>query len=197
MVVVFCLVAVAMVSPRLLRADVLTITVGTYIDGQDSLYIQGDTLKWQYGDYTPVGAPRGDVPDTNTYISTTLNGSPVMSLTPWQPVFASGPSSGQFSLPFTSLDPALPGSGIDSVSLVVNEGRETLDISQFPTPGNGETLILNFDDDADGGAGYYNGTVTVDYTPAGVTPEPGAIVLVGSGLLGLVGIARRKLSKNA
>jgi hypothetical protein len=44
-----------------------------------------------------------------------------------------------------------------------------------------------------GGNGLANGTVTIDYTyNATPTPIPAAAWLLGSGLLGLAGIRRRK-----
>jgi hypothetical protein len=186
------LLVVGMVMSAALRADTLTIQVGSYIDGQDLLHIQGNTVYWQYVLFDPVGTQRFDIPPGDTYTSviTTLNGNPVESGS-WTPSFPNGLS--QDSTSFT-LDPALPSSGINSVSLTVNSAREVLDIIQFPTIANGEELILNFEDSVPSGASYYEGTVTVDFTPSATpVPEPGSMLLLGSSLVGLAGVARHKI----
>jgi hypothetical protein len=41
--------------------------------------------------------------------------------------------------------------------------------------------------------GFANVTIGAASVPTGATPEPGSLVLMGSGLLGLAGAVRRKL----
>jgi len=82
-----------------------------------------------------------------------------------------------------------------TVLLTVIQGRDALTIAQLPTTANGETLILDFNDDALGGAAYYQAelTITTDVTVA----EPGSLVLFGVALcfawfVSLRGRARRR-----
>jgi hypothetical protein len=158
------------------HASTATITVSSYIDGEDYLYIQGDTLQWQTLSDTPVGDPRGD-PFTTTNVSTTLNGNPVQSFD-WQPVYQ--PSS-KFTYDYTGLSPALPNTPT-SVSLTVLEGRESLTILQQPNALNGETLILDFNDDADNGSALYSAELTFNVTS---TPLPSTWTMLIAGFVGL------------
>jgi hypothetical protein len=155
------------------HASTATITVSSYIDGEDYLYIQGDTLQWQTISDTPVGDPRGD-PFTTTNVSTTLNGNPVQSFD-WQPVYQ--PSS-KFTYDYTGLSPALPNTPT-SVSLTVLEGRESLTILQQPNALNGETLILDFNDHADNGSALYSAELTF------ATPLPSTWTVLIAGFVGL------------
>src|SRR5262249_11459560 len=144
-------------------------------DGQDILYITGNTLRWQTISFTPVGLPRFDVPSTTTDVSTTLNGNPVQSFQ-WQPTYPSGSS---FTDLFTGLDPALPAAST-LLGLAVLDGRGPVSILQQPDASNGFVFALDFKDDSFNGASLYSVQLTFDI-PAAV-PSP----IAGAGLPGLV-----------
>jgi len=67
------------------------------------------------------------------------------------------------------------------------EGQGTVSISQYPQFDNDYTLIVNFDDAAPAGAAWY----TIDLNTTSPVPLPGAAWLLGSGLLGLIGLGRK------
>jgi hypothetical protein len=140
--------------------DTITMTFTVCIDGRDELIVQDNTLKWQYLDFQPVGASQ-NCPDNTTLISTTLNGAPVMNSVPWSPMYPSGSiSSGEFTLPFTPLSPALPNDPT-TATLTVIQARDSLTMTEFPSSANGGTMILDFNDDPSPGAAIYSAKVTI------------------------------------
>ena len=156
--------ALAAVAGHAAQAQTITYTFTACIDGDDRLFIQGGQVWWQYIDHTAVGDPR---PECNSYttISTTLNGNPVITNGNVQPVWNPDPPyPGDYSLPFQpSLSPALPSTDMN-VTLTVLQGRDSLTIAQYPNAANGQTLVLDFNDDTDYGATLYTAHVTI--TPA-------------------------------
>lgn len=143
-----------------LGVDTITMTFTVCIDGRDELIVQGNTLKWQYLDFEPVGAS-SNCPDNTTLISTALNGTPVMNSVPWLPLYPTTPIfSGELTLPFTSLSPGLPSSPM-TATLTVLQARDSLTMTEFPSSANGGTMILDFNDDPSPGAAIYSGKVTI------------------------------------
>lgn len=167
------------------------LSVSTCIDGMDNLIISGNTLQWQYISATPVGVPRGDCAQSATIINTSIDGVPVMQNVSWTPTFPSS-DPGVLSDLFVSLEPMLPTQGIVATSLMVLAARESLTISQLPTPSNNNTTILTFSDDNVMGAALYSAQITFDYT---AMPEPATFSLIGIGLAALGAGKRRKLEK--
>jgi hypothetical protein len=173
-----------------LRANSITMTFSACIDGQDELIIRGNTVQWEYLSFTPVGTWRGDCGQTTTSIDTTWNGNPVQSVQ-WQPEFSPYPPySGQLSSTFNDLSPALPSTDM-SITLTTIQGREYLGIAQLPNAADNWTLILDFNDNNVGGAAVYEGELTISNFSLPM-PEPGSLILLGSGLLGVAGAVRRK-----
>lgn len=148
-----------------LSAATITIDVKTCIDGQTLLLIQGNTLQWHNLQFEVPGVhsscPAGSQP---TFISTTLDGVPVLTNFAWTPTWSNGTSGDVFSSIFTELTPSLPGSDTN-VSLSVIQARNSLTTNQLPTAGNGYELILDFNDAPLGGPAIYEGEVTVTNIP--------------------------------
>jgi len=151
-------------------ADTTTLTVTAYIDGRDLLIVQGSTLQWHHLDYAAVGRFLGaNVPTT---ISTTLNGAVVMDNLQWTPDWPFPPPNElrfeAFSSAFAGLAPALPSADA-TVTLSIIQARGSVTIFQSPSAANGYTLIVDFNDDPEGGPATYEVelTITTGNTPAG------------------------------
>ncbi|MBI4889189.1 MAG: PEP-CTERM sorting domain-containing protein [Acidobacteria bacterium] len=175
------LLILACLGVQSVSAATIVYDIQAVIDGRSLLLMQGSTLQWHNLSFTVPGQHSGDNP---TILSSTLNGVPVMNAVQWWPNWPGGTSGDQLSDVFNSLDPALPGATIASISLDVISGREALSIYQAPTSGNGYQLILDFDDTVTGGSAWYDARLTVNTRDEiGQIPEPGTAVMLGAGLL--------------
>ena len=114
-------------------------------DGRDWLVIQGETVRWQHFDFTPVGLHNPNYPAT--VISSSANGVSLVNGASWIPSWPNGTGSGAWSSTYEALIPALPPSP-KWVSLNVVTGRGTVSIVQLPSAENTDTLIVEFNDGA-------------------------------------------------
>jgi|HubBroStandDraft_1064217.scaffolds.fasta_scaffold01345_12 hypothetical protein len=115
-------------------------------------------------------------------------------------------------LSFAFSDPAWGGdtvtsTGFNSTSTVFTTPfSPPVEVYVFFAPGTGTDDAFSIDegafaygttstvDNAFGDPGYGTGTVTYS-TPFSSAPEPSSLVLVGAGLLGLIGVARRPFAR--
>ena len=101
------------------------------------------------------------------------------------------PSSTEF---WVDWDNAQIGATIDGAGSTTNTGYELETINFNVTAGTAGTHNLSFNDDWIQGDFYLDNT-SLTMVPPSSTPEPGSLVLFGSGMLGLAGLLRRKLFK--
>jgi hypothetical protein len=156
--------------------------VDAWIDTTDYLYIQGTTFQWEHKTSgSPAGTHGGPEP---TVITTYLNGMMEMNGYDWNQTWPDPLPSDAFSSVLASLNPELPLTGtlIGTVSNI--SGRGTPSIYQEPSAANGDTLIVQFSDGADGAA-YLDAQITV-------VPEPASIGLIGLGAVCLLGARPRR-----
>ena len=152
--------------------------VTAWIDGYSQLVIQGSTVQWHNISWTVPGweTPLADAPTTLTTAD--------MGVVDWYPGWTNY-FGDQWSDQFTGLNLAM--AAVDQTVGFSFTGRENAFISQQPSAGNSYTLIVDFDDNAPGGAAWY--TVCLDYQPV---PVPPSVLLLGVGLLSLAGLQRVK-----
>lgn len=168
------------------RGDVITLDVTADIDGRDQLIIVGNTLQWQHFDFTPVGLHNPSFP--STILTTTLNGVTKLDNTAWTPMWPGGTGAGALSSTFSGLIPGIPMQPM-TVTLDVEQARDTLTLVQTPSAGNGYTTILEFNDNASFSDALYQAKLT--FQPS-ATPEPSSLALAGCGSLALAVLAWRR-----
>ena len=176
------------------RSDTITLDVTADIDGSDALIIVGNTLQWEHFDYTPVGLSNSNYP--STILTTTLNGATELNNDAWTASWPNGTGFGAYSSVFSGLIPTIPTSGV-TVTLDVEQARDSLALIQLPSSSNGGTTILEFNDDGPSGNALYEGKLTFT-TSASAVPEPSSLLLsfFGLGLAGgYVAIKRRGSQK--
>ncbi len=121
----------------------------------------------------------------------TINGTTLTFATPDELVFT---VSGASDATFTITGPILVS--LDTGEFLDISGTGTLTLAGYSaTPG-----IFSFDStdssDSSGTTGSSTYGFDITATPAAVTPEPGSLVLLGSGLFVLAGMLRRKQPSN-
>lgn len=177
---------------RFAPAQVVTIDIQALIDGRDQLILRGNTLQWHHLDFAAVGRVKSL--NEPTVITTALNGLTVMDHLGWIPYWPSLPPDEirfeAFSSTFSIVTPSIPQTEV-SVVLDIFQGREAVNIVQFPTDSNSFTTILEFNDNFTPGDANYAARLT--YT---VVPEPSALCLMTFLLVAIFFNNRSIQSKN-
>lgn len=128
------------------------------VDGRDDLVIQGQNVHWLHLDWDPVGLHNENYPAT--IISGYDHGIKKTSGMEWIPSWPHGTKHGATSSVYSNLIPPFPDGPV-SVQLFVETGRGTVKIVQQPKPGNGNTLVVEFDDNAYGDSALYDVQIDV------------------------------------
>jgi len=209
------LLASLLALPSLAAASTIYVQIDVTQDGQDVLYFQGSTLKWQH---------MTDFANGNATISAKINGVAVLSSTlPNNGVWVNGDTGSQcspsgsltcplfdantYTLPASLALPSIvqtvalqsllatPGSGTTVAGGTCASPPCTISIptdanDQQPNAGDSYTLKVNLDDHPLGGT--HNYSIGLTFSDGVTTPEPATFTLSAAGLLALVFFARRQ-----
>jgi probable HAF family extracellular repeat protein len=149
------IVAVFLVAGWCQPAAAYSLKVKAWIDGESQLIIQGNTVYWHNLAYNAPGYESQNKPFP-TYLTTAHMGTVA-----WKPKgWSNGTSGDTACAPYTKLRLPLAGAG-QTVILNKITARGDATISQQPSAANDYTLILDFDDQAMGGADWYEVSLEV------------------------------------
>lgn len=172
----------ALVCKNAVAAGSITMTITAYVDGQDVLIIRGNTLQWHHLDNDAVG--RHDGANAPTTISTLLDGVPEMTNVNWIPDWPSPPPAALdfdcYSSIFASLNPPLPSANV-TVTLTALQARGSVGITQIPTAANGNTIMVDFDDDAIVSAAFYTVQLTIIPNSTSTSTRTGVLSHIAAG----------------
>jgi len=116
-----------------------TVKIKAYIDGADTVKIQGRKIWYEHEEF--------NLPGDHDTKPTLINGKP------WRPAW-----NDNISVAYDGLKPAFhPGSPAD-IKLTKLAGRGEVQISEMPTPENNQTLAIHFHDEPPG-ADWYEVTI--------------------------------------
>ena len=173
-------------SPALAGMTTTTLKIDAFVDGQDLLSIQGNTMQWENLSKSIVGKWGGH--NEPTKISSWLNGTSDMDNTEWTPDWPGGDTSSLF----TGLSPALPFTDMTVVITAKNvQPGADVSIYQLPTLANAYTLVLDFDDLLPSGADWAGVTLDITSEKPITNPTPSAFLLSSLGC-GVIGWMKRR-----
>jgi DNA-directed RNA polymerase subunit RPC12/RpoP len=118
-----------------LLAGPKTVTFKAWVDGVDVVKLSGKGLWIEHQDFQPPG--KMSINRKN-----------------WNPVWEKNTSA-----PY-DLNPAFKPRSPESVKLIKGAGRGIISIVETPTPANDETLAVQLDDGGEGGADWYEFTIS-------------------------------------
>jgi hypothetical protein len=124
-----------------------SITVEAWIDGRSQLILKDNTAQWHHLDFSAPGREGGVTEPT------TINGAE------WYPVWPDVPDANNSfcdcsSDVYTGVVPPIPETGFPA-KLNLIQARDDAYIVQQPDAGNDYELIVEFNDNASGGADWY------------------------------------------
>lgn len=172
------LFVIVLLSTTVKAIPLLNLDVQAHIDGRDQLIIRDDTLQWHHFDFAAVGRHVG----ANS--PTIINGISGAGFE-WIPEWPLPPPDEirfeAFSSVLAGIIDPLPADGslwqIDKLF-----GRGSASIVEQPTSSNGFGLVVEFNDNPQGGSTFYG--IQLSRGPVGV-PEPGMLALLSIGLIGI------------
>jgi len=112
-----------------------TVKIKAYIDGSDTVKIQGNKLWFEHEEF--------DLPGDHNTKPTLINGKP------WRPAW-----NDKTSIAYEGLRPAFKPGAPAEIKLTKLSGRGEVNISEMPTPENNQTLAIHFNDEPPGADWY-------------------------------------------
>ncbi|MCC6406949.1 MAG: hypothetical protein IT453_07275 [Planctomycetes bacterium] len=153
------LVAVALANASAAQS----IRIQAYVDGRSRLILDDDTATWQHFEWAAPG--RVDCDTGYPIAPTYLDGLAWWPDWPDVPTCENRDCGGCSSSTFVGLAHALPDHDF-APGLIVYDARGPAGIVEFPSAANGWSVVIEFDDNAPGGAYWYD--VELDFSsPSG------------------------------
>ena len=142
------------------RRKLQNLTVTAFVDGRDFFYLTPRKAHWHHLDYCVVGRYVGDWP-TGLLMDRQAPNTQYLSWIPSWPCSDRCCSGERVNCsPFALTLPLPPQYQLESIEELQAPDGGSVKVHQYPSPDNGYTTIIDFDDDPLGGPHWYQVLLT-------------------------------------